>query len=78
MDAADPVNHELRTELFGISGVRGKFPQVFIATDASATKFVGDFDKIQELIENNALPADVLSKNNIASFDSVFGPAKIA
>ena len=71
------MNHALRTELFTISGVRGKFPQVFLTDKAAGTTtYVGDFEKVQELIEANQIPADVLAKNNIKSFDSVFGPAK--
>jgi len=77
VDAADPVNHDLRTELFTMSGLRGKFPQVFLSDKATSTVFVGDFDKIQELIENNNLPEDVLKSNKIQSFHGVFAPAKL-
>ncbi|CAB9523382.1 saccharopine dehydrogenase [Seminavis robusta] len=47
VDGADPVNKDLRTQLFGISGQRGKYPQFFIREKDGSLKFFGnmeDFD----------------------------------
>jgi hypothetical protein len=61
----------LRNELFGISGIKGKYPQVFLTNKADSTVFVGDFEKVQSLVENNDLPA-----GSADSFSTVFGSAK--
>ena len=76
IDGADQVNKELRNELFDISKLKGKYPQVFLTNKTDSTVYVGDYEKIQSLIEDNNLPADVLAKNNLPTFNSVFANAK--
>jgi len=45
IDGALEENVEKRNQLFGISGVRGTYPQVFLEEDDEIT-FVGLFDQI--------------------------------
>ena len=72
IDGSLPENKEKRDELFGISSLRGKYPQVFIQ-GADGTKFVGQWEKIQELVECDDLPADVLAANpTIETFSKTF------
>lgn len=61
LDGADPNNKERRNELFGISGIRAKYPQVF-AVQNEDTKFIGDFDIIQMYNETGQL-----TKNHLLS-----------
>jgi hypothetical protein len=35
IDGTDPEMKELRTKLFGVSGITGKYPQVFIKVSAT-------------------------------------------
>lgn len=72
VDGADPAQKELRDELFGISGIRGKYPQVFLTNKTDKTEFIGDFNAVQELIENNDTTIAELKK-----FKEVFEPAKL-
>jgi len=71
IDGADPVNKDLRNELFGISNLRGVYPQVFLTNKADSTVFVGDFAKISSLVENNDLP-----EGSPEAFNTVFANAK--
>ena len=50
VDGAMPENKTQRDVLFGVSSIRGKYPQVFIQTGETFV-FVGDWDLIQELVE---------------------------
>jgi hypothetical protein len=54
LDGADPSNKDRRNELFGISGIRAKYPQLFV-TAGDNTKFIGDFDTIQMYNETGQL-----------------------
>jgi hypothetical protein len=76
VDGADSVNHDLRTELFGISGQKGKYPQVFLTNKSDSTVFIGDFDKVQSLVEDNNMPEEVLKKNGVKNFITTFEGAK--
>eukprot|EP00617_Octactis_speculum_P018226 CAMPEP_0185768104 /NCGR_PEP_ID=MMETSP1174-20130828/47463_1 /TAXON_ID=35687 /ORGANISM="Dictyocha speculum, Strain CCMP1381" /LENGTH=118 /DNA_ID=CAMNT_0028452641 /DNA_START=19 /DNA_END=375 /DNA_ORIENTATION=+ len=72
IDGAAQENRELRNELFGISEKRGAYPQVFIK-EGGETKFVGDYEAFEELIESDSLPADVLENNpTIPTFTKTF------
>ena len=78
IDGADPDQKELRNELFNISGIRGKYPQVFITDKAESTEFIGDYEKIESLIEDNGIPAEVLAANpGILTFNKVFEKCKL-
>lgn len=54
LDASDLVNREDRDKLFGISGIRGNFPQVF-RVDGTTTTFIGGFDSIQDMNDEGTL-----------------------
>eukprot|EP00980_Cylindrotheca_fusiformis_P019294 scaffold6614_cov88-Cylindrotheca_fusiformis.AAC.5 len=60
LDGADPKNKERRNELFGISGIRAKYPQLFTVVNRETTKFIGDFDTIQMYNETGQLNKDFL------------------
>ena len=52
LDGADPANRERRNELFGISGLRAKYPQLFaVKSKDEPPTFIGNFESIQELNE---------------------------
>lgn len=72
LDGASPDNLEMRNKLFGISSLRGKYPQVFIKT-GDEYSFVGNKETIEELLESNDLPAEVLDANpDLPTFDRTF------
>lgn len=73
VDGADEKQKELRNELFAISGIRGKYPQVFLTNKSDKTEFIGDFATIQELVENN----DV-NLPGVKNFHTVFDCAKLS
>lgn len=62
-DVADAVgNPVLRNELFAVSGIRGKYPQVFLMDPVDGdTVFLGDIDTIQELHDAGSLEAALSS-----------------
>ena len=58
IDCTEPEHRELRTAAWAISGKRAIYPQVFVRCVGSgggmeALKFVGDWDMMNELNENN-------------------------
>ena len=56
VDGCDPAVKDQRNELFGISGIRAKYPQLFlVAADGTSTSFVGNFDDISYLHDTNTL-----------------------
>lgn len=72
VDGALAENKELRDTLFGVSGHRGKYPQLFISDGAGNYRFVGLWDEIESLVDCDALPADVLAANpTIQTFSKV-------
>lgn len=71
VDGADEAQKELRNELFSISGIRGKYPQVFLTNKTDKTEFVGDFAAIQTLVENNDVTVA-----GVKNFHTVFDCAK--
>jgi|Transcript_18747 hypothetical protein len=74
IDGNDPELREIRNELFEISGIRGNYPQFFVAFKDGSTKFLGDFEKLELLNDNSALPEDVLENHpEIETWDSVLG-----
>ena len=80
IDASLEENKEVRNELYDVSGKRGGLPQVFIVTTEAdgtgSTKYAGDYEGINDLIESDSIPADLLEKNpQIPTFTRVFGPA---
>jgi len=57
----------VREELTTISQLKGKYPQVFVTDNESSTKFIGDFDAIQEMVELEGLDQEFLKNPDIAS-----------
>lgn len=68
---------EERNRLFAISNVKGNFPQVFLKLEGQEEKFIGTYDKIQELVELNSMDDETLEKNKLQNFNTVFAKAKI-
>ncbi|GMI51696.1 hypothetical protein TeGR_g7429 [Tetraparma gracilis] len=80
VDGSDEAQLAPRDKLFGVSGIRGNYPQVFkvpIGYDvagggAESVEFVGAWGKVEELNEMNEIPKDVLAANpDIVTLDSV-------
>ena len=72
VDGALDENRERRNELFGISGQRGKYPQVFIDREG-AVEFVGSWDTLETLNDMSQIPQEVLDANpDIRTFEHVF------
>mmetsp|Transcript_21280 Transcript_21280/g.33301 ORF Transcript_21280/g.33301 Transcript_21280/m.33301 type:complete len:88 (+) Transcript_21280:450-713(+) len=71
VDGLDPANKELRSQLFELSGLRGKYPQVFIERE-DRFEFVGAYERFENLVDCNDLPQDVIAANGITTFDMVF------
>jgi hypothetical protein len=56
LDGCDLAIKDRRNELFGISGIRAKYPQLFLVdTSTGETQFVGNFDDISYLHDTNTL-----------------------
>ena len=73
VDGLQPENKDRRNALFECSGLKGKYPQVFIQTSETETTFVGDGEAFNELLEMDDVPAEVLSANpDIKTFTSTF------
>ena len=54
IDGCDTSMTHRRNELFSISGMRAKYPQLFVQ-DGTHTKFIGEFEDIQGLVDSGAL-----------------------
>ena len=66
IDGASVDNKDRRNELFGISGVRGNYPQVFaVGKDESKIVPVGQIEAIEELADNQ-------KSNNTPNIHSTF------
>ena len=78
IDGSDADQKEKRDECFGISGVRGNYPQCFLQNTADGKiDFVGLWDAVEALVECDDIPADVIASNpDIKTFDMVFKCAK--
>ncbi len=72
VDGYLPEQKEQRDKLFGISGLRGKYPQVFVRT-GDEIEFIGDAEAFNELLELDDLPVEVLAANpDIVTFAKRF------
>ena len=70
VDGAQSEYHVRRNQLFQISGIRGKYPQLFATSDDSSDiVFLGCYDKIQEMNELSDVPIELLEKNSLVTFD---------
>ena len=73
VDGMDPEQQELRNKLFGISGIRGNYPQFFFELEDGTLDFFGNFEKIEELNETNDIPKELLEQHpEIETWDKVF------
>jgi hypothetical protein len=63
VDGSDMAQRERRNQLFGISGKKGLYPQVFIKEAGGSTKFIGDFQMVQDMNECSQLPAETIAAN---------------
>jgi len=50
-----------------------KFPQIFIRLEDESVVYVGDWDRVQELLDCDALNRAFVTQNNIPTFSAVFG-----
>lgn len=58
LDGADPTNKQRRNELFGISGLRAKYPQFFfVSDDKQKTEFWGDWGAFEGANEQGNIGA---------------------
>jgi hypothetical protein len=69
LDGANEGNRPLRNALFGISGKRAVYPQVFLRTGDAEYAFVGTYDSLHEV--NEATGADGAA-SGAAAFDALF------
>jgi short subunit dehydrogenase-like uncharacterized protein len=58
IDGADPSNKEQRNNLFAISGLRGQYPQIFVA-DGTDINFWGDFERFEDENDSGTLPLEL-------------------
>mmetsp|Transcript_17367 Transcript_17367/g.25489 ORF Transcript_17367/g.25489 Transcript_17367/m.25489 type:complete len:111 (+) Transcript_17367:106-438(+) len=70
IDGMDPDQRDRRNELFGISGVRGNYPQFFLVQmdndggENGVTSYLGDWGKLEEINDTstwNEVFASVIS-----------------
>ena len=61
-------------ELFAISRLNGKYPQVFVQDSDAHLEFVGGWDEFVGLLDNDNLPADVQRAHpHLQTFRGIFG-----
>ena len=73
IDGAQAEFSVKRNELFGVSGKRGLYPQVFAETEAGEVTFIGDWEAIQGFNECSEIPAEILEANpGIVTFEKAF------
>lgn len=69
-----PHSTSSRNELFSISGIRGNYPQFFLAYPDGSTTFLGNWEKIEAINDNSDLPDSVLEQHpEIETWNKVFG-----
>ena len=80
VDGMDPTQKERREMLFGVSKIRGNYPQFFLARSTGrgsineTTTYLGNYDWIHELNDTVDLPQDVLAANpDLETWDRVLG-----
>lgn len=76
IDGAAAENQKARNELFAVSEMRGVYPTVFLMDPSTdTTEFIGTFETIESLIEDNDLPPAIVEEQNLLTFNSVFKDA---
>eukprot|EP00980_Cylindrotheca_fusiformis_P005940 scaffold1259_cov102-Cylindrotheca_fusiformis.AAC.4 len=72
VDGSDLQQKEKRNELFDISKLRAKYPQLFVVEKASSKpKFIGNFETIQGMNESGTF-----NKKGVLGIDDGSGPRK--
>ncbi|CAJ1941345.1 unnamed protein product [Cylindrotheca closterium] len=59
LDGCDKQMHERRNELWGVSGIRAQYPQLFTVDDDAKIQYVGDYANIMYLNDNGTLAQEV-------------------
>ena len=59
IDGAVAANRDKRNELFGLSGIRAKYPQFFVVDQSDATTFLADWEGFQEMNEMGSLKESI-------------------
>jgi len=80
VDGMDPTQKERREMLFGVSKIRGNYPQFFLVHSAGGgsknekTTYKGNYHWIHELNDTVDLPQDILAANpDLETWDRVLG-----
>ena len=80
VDGMNPIQKERREMLFGVSKIRGNYPQFFLACTAGrgsineTTTYLGNYHWIHELNDTVDLPQDILAANpDLETWDRVLG-----
>jgi len=55
VDGAMATNKEKRNELFGVSGIRAKYPQFFLVDDNQQTEFFADWEDFEAMNDSGIL-----------------------
>lgn len=70
----DPLQIHRRNDLFKISGIRGKYPQWFIVDEDENVTYIGDWETISEINDNDDLPPEILASHpDIMTWNKRFG-----
>ena len=73
IDGADPKNKEERDMLFGISKIRGNYPQIFTEAFNGTYAYVGGLNELQDLIDSDDIPYEMLqSSPELETFERKF------
>jgi len=76
IDAALKSCQNRRVVFEKVSGLKcwwaPKFPQIFIQLEDKSVVYIGDWDRIQELLECDAMNQEFVSQNNLPTFSAVF------
>lgn len=77
VDAAILCCQDRRAIYEKVSGLKcwwaPKFPQIFIRLNDKRAVYVGDWDRIQELLDSDGLNRAFIKQNKIPTFSAVFG-----
>jgi hypothetical protein len=58
VDGADPACKDQRNDLFALSGLRGKYPQIFV-TDGTVVRYWGDYDRFEHANDDGTLASEL-------------------
>lgn len=67
-------NRELRNQMFELSGTRGVYPLVFVREGASAYRYIGTNEAIEELNENHTSARPLRAALGLGDDPSVEAP----